>query len=302
MYTKKVLIFNQVYGGFAEANSVLCGMVKVTNSGKGDTEVAVFVTNADVRQFGEWWLVLYVGDNIYSANLTTLNNFTFTVPEYDLSKLAALLYKRTLSGVKLAAESSLNMPITLYMRENSPKIITGEQTVSNQYQNTRSVPAKAFEMDVDATEYEKFVASTKNFYEDATPSIDQLKSGLNERIKTVEDYSTAFERFYATGGGENYYSSVKNEITRLFTQFPPYYPLIHKYRDSFFVRVDFPKSNKFFVVGVVEKDGKIKYICYGVPGERGNFEDKDFTYVETPDTEGFWMLFQDADTGQLTAM
>ena len=121
------------------------------------------------------------------------------------------------------------------------------------------------------------------------------------RYRSVSEYSDAFERFYATGAHCDYYESVRTEIGRVFVQFPPYYPLMRRYRESFFVRIDFPKSDRYFVLGVLQKQGRIRYICYGLPAEREGFSDKDFVYVDSAPT-AFWMLFQDADTGQISAI
>ena len=151
------------------------------------------------------------------------------------------------------------------------------------------------------TPYEQFVSSTANFYPDVTVDVNALKKSADQRYKVVEDYSDAFERFYASGGASNYYQTVKEEIVKVFVQFPPYYPLINRYKGSFFVRIDFPSSEKYFVMGVLQKDNVIKYICYGLPAERDGFSDKDFVFVPGQPTS-FYMLFQDANTGQITTM
>ena len=151
------------------------------------------------------------------------------------------------------------------------------------------------------TPYEQFVASTNNFYPDVSVDVNALKKTAEQRYKVVEEYSDAFERFYASGGATNYYQTVKEEIVKVFVQFPPYYPLINKYQGSFFVRVDFPSSERYFVMGVLQQAGIIKYICYGLPAEKQNIADKDFVFVSNEPTS-FYMLFQDANTGQITTM
>ena len=151
----------------------------------------------------------------------------------------------------------------------------------------------------DASAYEQFVASTENFYDDV--NVTNLKAKADSRYRSVSEYSSAFERYYASGGNAEYYASVREEISKVFVQFPPYYPLIRKYKESFFVRIDFPSSDKFFVLGVLQSKGQIRYICYGLPAEKEEFEDKDFVYVDNA-PQAFWMLFQDASTGQISAL
>ena len=63
----------------------LCGMVKFVN--RENTEVTVFVTNADVTSFGEWWIMVAFTDGIFAKNLSTFNNFVFTLPLHSLDEI-----------------------------------------------------------------------------------------------------------------------------------------------------------------------------------------------------------------------
>lgn len=282
MYSKRVLILQQSSKRFAERNKELCGLVKLVNNSKDTTDVTVFVTNADVAMLGEWWVALSFNRECFARKLSTLNNCTFALPQQNFDNVSALLIKREDKCYEAAraylgdnACDALNRQMEFLLRDNGS--VESDQT----------------------TAYEKFVASTADYYDGL--DVKKLKVSADARYKSVSDYSDAFERYYASGGGAEYYESVKTEIGKVFTQFPPYYPLIRKYRGSFFVRIDFPSSDKYFVLGVLEKKGQIKYICYGLPAEIEGFEDKDFVYVDNSPVS-FWMLFQDATTGQISAM
>ena len=278
MYCKRILILQQINPRFAERNKELCGLVKVINNG-ADTNVTVFVTNADTKMLGEWWVLFGFGRNYFARMLTTLNNGQFTLPQQSLDKVSCVLVKR---------EDRCYEAARAYIGENVCDILARQME--------ELVRSTTFEDD--ASEYEQFVASTENFYDGM---IEQLKVRSDERYKSVSDYSDAFERFYATGGNADYYESVKREISRVFVEFPPYFPLIHKYPESFFVRIDFPSSDKYFVLGVLQQKGQIRYICYGLPAEKQTISDKDFIYVDNSPVS-FWMLFQDASTGQISAL
>ena len=289
MYCKRVLILQQSNKRFAERNKELCGLVKLVNNSKDTTDVTVFVTNADLMSFGEWWVALSFNRVCFARRLSTLNNCTFALPQQNFDNVSALLIKREDRCYEAArahlgddACDSLNRQMEFLLRDNA----------SYESDNTSYGSDKA-------TAYEKFVASTADYYDGL--DVKKLKVSADARYKSVNDYSNAFERFYASGGGDGYYNSVKAEIGRVFTQFPPYYPLIRKYKGSFFVRIDFPSSEKYFVLGVLERKGEVKYICYGLPAEKEGFSDKDFVFVENAPTS-FWMLFQDASTGQISAM
>lgn len=275
MFCKRILILQQTDSRFAERNKEICGMVKLVNSGK--TNVTVFVTNADVSTFGEWWILLSFDGEVVVHALSTLNNETFSVPLKSLDNVSCLLVKQEDKCHDVAQAVLGNKNFCAQLRRNAETYVKQD----------------------DSTPYEKFVASTQNFYDGV--DVQKLKSDADSRYKSIEEYSAAFERYYASGGNSDYYRSVKNEIGKVFVQFPPYYPLIKKYEHSFFVRIDFPSSEKYFVLGVLQQEGLVRYICYGLPATEKNVADKDFVLVENKPT-GFWMLFQDADTGQITTL
>lgn len=277
MYCKRILILQQTNSRFAEQGKQLCGMVKLVNSAN-QTTVTVFVTNADTKTEGEWWLLLNFGGKCVSHKLQKLANDSFTLQQLSLQEVACLLVKREQSYFEVA-------------RAHLGSALLCDALVAH----VQTLPKTSM------TPYEQFVASTNNFYPDVTVDVNALKKTAEQRYKVVEEYSDAFERFYASGGATNYYQTVKEEIVKVFVQFPPYYPLINKYQGSFFVRVDFPSSERYFVMGVLQQAGIIKYICYGLPAEKQNIADKDFVFVSNEPTS-FYMLFQDANTGQITTM
>ena len=284
MYSKRVLIFKQSSKRFAERGKELCGLVKLINNSKDTTDVTVFVTNADVASLGEWWVALSFNRTCFARKLSTLNNCTFALAQQNFDNVSAILIKR---------EDRCYEAARAHVGDNACDALSRQMEYL-----LRDSGSSSYESD-QATPYEKFVASTADYYDGL--DVEKLKVSADARYKSVSDYSTAFERFYASGGGTGYYDSVKTEIGKVFTQFPPYYPLILKYRGSFFVRIDFPSSEKFFVLGVLERKGEVKYICYGLPAEKEGFSDKDFVFVENAPTS-FWMLFQDATTGQISAL
>ena len=279
MYCKRILILQQSNSRFAERNKELCGLVKFINNGNTETSVTVFVTNADTHMLGEWWVLLGFGHSYFARKLETLNNSSLNLPQQSLDKVSCLLVKR---------EDKCYEAARAYIGENVCDILARQME--------SLLRSATFEADSSA--YEQFVASTENFYDGM--NVQRLKVRSDERYKSVTEYSNAFERYYASGGNADYYDSVKTEISRVFVEFPPYFPLIRKYPESFFVRIDFPSSDKFFVLGVLQSKGQIRYICYGLPAEKQSISDKDFIYVDS--SPAFWMLFQDAATGQISAL
>lgn len=282
MYCKRILILQQTDKRFAARNKELCGMVKLINNLQNITEITVFVTNADVDTFGEWWILISFGRARTAMRLSTLNNEKLSVPRQDLDNVSCILVKK---------EDKCFEAARAYVGDPSLCDLLSRQK--------ESLVLKAAREEQNATAYEQFVASTNDFYDGL--DVKKLRTDADGRYQSVKDYSAAFERYYATGANSDYYMSVKDEIAKVFVKFPPYYPLIRKYKDSFFVRIDFPSSDKYFVLGALQRSGKIRYICYGLPADKDGLTDKDFVYVQNTPVS-FWMLFQDADTGQITVM
>lgn len=285
MYCKRILILQQSDKRFAERNKELCGMVKLVNNAEDQTDVTVFVTNADVHALGEWWALLAFGREVLAQRLSTLNNDYFSLPRKSLDNVACLLVKREDVCFEAARAYVGNAVLCDALRRQMETLIRKADEMDKRQEHPSA--------------YEQFVASANDYYQGL--DVTKLKKDAAERYKSIDEYSSAFERYYATGANTDYYESVKSEITKVFVQFPPYYPLIRKYKESFFVRIDFPSSDKYFVLGVLQHEGVIRYICYGLPAEKQGFSDKDFVYVDNLPTP-FWMLFQDASSGQITVL
>ena len=334
MYCKRVLILQQSDKRFSLRNRELCGLVKLVNNNEKDTVVTAFVANADVGGYGQWWLLLNFGEAVFVKLLTDLNNKVFVVPRMQQDNVGCLLVKResrcfeaaraSVGNAELCDSLARNMNALVEaasLRMANKNVVTGNQAVmlnaegevqpscesqsanavastTAEAKNVQSAATTATTDDV-PTSYEEFVSKTADYYVDL--DVKNLRNVADERYRSVEAYSEAFDRFYAAGSGTDYYQTVKSEIGKIFVEFPPYFPLIDKFAESFFVRIDFPSSEKYFVFGVMQRDNKVRYICYGVPAEKQGFDDKDFVYVDNVPTP-FWMLFQDADNGQITTL
>lgn len=291
MYDKKVIILNQLNDCYTLNGKSLCSMFKLICDGR-HTQTSIFVNNADSTKLGEWFAVIKCNDKVFVNDLHTFNNCTFKLENDSLGSLSCLLavrYEDTVTPVASGGQNSLTCLLAL------------EEYLSC-YDKTQdhSLPIDLMELNANTTQYEEFVDTTENFYSEEKPlDIEKLREKSEGKYETVKQYSSAFERYYASSTADNYYQVVKKEIAELFVAFPPYYPLIERFPESFFVRIDFPKSERFFALGVLLNDGYPQYICYALPGDRGDFADKDFVYVEG-NPVGFWILYQDAATGQIT--
>ncbi len=177
--------------------------------------------------------------------------------------------------------------------------------------------------------YNDEAVATENFYaiEESIKSKTELLGELqNEALrdenfnrdsgkqKTSQENASGFtfsENEKNFGGSKKYtkdnpyFAAVKEEISSLFDKFPLDDSLDKIFPESNFIKINY-SADKYYLVGVIKEFGKEKYICYGVPA----------VYSQTPPEElygycrfipvsvfdlkgdGFWMMFQDAITGE----
>ena len=106
-------------------------------------------------------------------------------------------------------------------------------------------------------------------------------------------------------GPPRYYAKVQGDLRALFEQYPPEEELAACIPYSRWAKIAFARG-KHYAVGVISDEGRPQYICYGVPAERLSEPPKalrgfcSFLPLSVFDLhgKGYWMMFQDADTGE----
>ncbi len=139
----------------------------------------------------------------------------------------------------------------------------------------------------------------KSFDRSQEQTQKKFSDGLGFQDETNCDYSQKFN------SQNPYFKHAKPELDSLFLKFPEEEGLTRAVMDSKWIRVYY-SDTKYYVVGIVKEKGAEKYICYGVPAK----------YSPTPPDElkgfcsfiplsvfdlkgdGYWMMFQDAITGE----
>lgn len=125
----------------------------------------------------------------------------------------------------------------------------------------------------------------------------QTKGCPNEN-ETNACYSTANEK-------GRYFDKVKGEIYDIFDKFCADVTLLSLFPESQWARINYA-DDRYYLVGLIKENGKEKYICYGVPAPFSKEPPKELkgfcTFI--PESiynlfgNGFWMMFQCADTGE----
>ena len=141
--------------------------------------------------------------------------------------------------------------------------------------------------------------------EDATPYYRNQKEKEQGSCGAhcFQDETNSFERENRSQK-QPYFATVKSELFALFEKFQHEHSLENLFHDSSFVRINY-SDEKFYVVGLIKEKGVEKYICYGVPATYSKNPPKELkgycTFIPLSifnlTGEGFWMMFQDALSG-----
>lgn len=110
----------------------------------------------------------------------------------------------------------------------------------------------------------------------------------------------------ALNNSHNFYNMIADQIDELFDIYPRETNLEKLIDNSVWCRIDTEFDNKYYVVGIIKEYNDIKYICYGVPGnynieppiEMRNYSQWLPTDTTDPYNSGYWVMYQDSDTGE----
>ena len=249
---------------------------------------------------------------------------------YDVKKMCAALDEEETPSAKIPAETAANANLGKAGGESASSSACGGTAQRNGGENQPHRPPAAPDGGTDAAPadsrpaYDDEVVATENYFEfddvdrenltirekcDGNSDEERGKAKGSEEIAGKDEDAQSLFRF---AGSENlredagacYYDQVKGELSELFTNHPAEEELEKCVPFSRWARVTFAR-NKYYTVGVISDEKRPKYICYGVPAEkRGEPPDAlkgkcSFLPLSLfdPDGKGYWMMFQDAETG-----
>ena len=97
----------------------------------------------------------------------------------------------------------------------------------------------------------------------------------------------------------DFYSRMEDEIENIFSRYPPEEKLMKAMSGSRWAKIGYG-DGKYYVFGVLYREGEAAYVCYGVPSSDGQNAPKSLsgyaTYMPV-EGGGFWIMYQDARTG-----
>ena len=104
----------------------------------------------------------------------------------------------------------------------------------------------------------------------------------------------------------NFYDEIKGQLSLLFERYPEETFLNEIIPNSKWVKVDYEDNGQYFVIGLLYEEGKVAYVCYGMPGEYTTAPPRELSGIsqwlpldpEKPNELGYWIMYQDAETGE----
>ncbi len=210
----------------------------------------------------------------------------------------------------------------VYNMKTSPTVATaGENATTERGKQELFVAEKEnFTENAVPPEYDDEAVATENFYD-----VDESIKTRTELLKSYADGSASKENnglksekpddappdFIFSNGEKNYnennpyYATVEKELTDLFGKFPAERQLEKTLYGGRFVKINY-SAEKYYVAGTIKEKDEAKYICYGVPAAYSKTPPKEldgycsFIPLSVFDLkgDGYWMMFQDAVTGE----
>lgn len=159
--------------------------------------------------------------------------------------------------------------------------------------------------------YEDEAIAEVNYYEFSTPDKDggvicedtqKEEDGLQPCEDEEPDYDSQEESRQIEVARGAFYEKMRAEIEGLLSVYPAAEELCNAIEGSRWVKIDYGEG-KFYVFGVIYEEGIPCYICYGLPAENTAAPPDSMKglasllEVKTQHGCGFWVMYQDADTG-----
>jgi hypothetical protein len=137
--------------------------------------------------------------------------------------------------------------------------------------------------------------STETPLSEPVSDSDKLKANFKKTLEEELKKPIASEK--------SFFDGIKESVTEFFEKYPPYEELSAVVPSSKWVKVD--TEDTFYVVGLLFNTSGITHICYGIPGEYSVKPSSEILTEWLPlnpeewDKSGFWMIYQNAETGQI---
>lgn len=279
---RKVLIMNR----FENSKKETCGLLTLEQSENLNGRLRVY--NLDT--YNDLKLSLKIGENkLLFDNVTNPENFLFSTIYHNLNlPIFAALF------------SDINGKIHVAALGHTEGEDSEPDDMFDDYKNDKTLSdiKQMIDAEIDKqTESDGAESSVQTKNDD--PQI--IASSLGEENKETQEEISAKR----VDRKDEFFDLIKPQVDELFSTFPHNKELEQKIENSFWV--DISSGDESYVLGQIFDEGKVGFICYGIPADSMQTEPpkhlKKFCQwlplsVHKPEDKGYWIMYQDAKTGE----
>ena len=288
--------------------SAILTLTKYNNSVMGNIKVFNITRNLN--------LVLGLAQNnkqIFKQNISLINNNTYSF------KLNNINLNENISAVLVEDQPDKVIPLIWgsdYNTTLNSEIIENLSVLKQSAIKTETTQKKPLNLDemFDISDVETEINNNLNFETINTFELEQLSNNQTTTSNNLqpENFITSNKNIIdeemetiTLEENETFYESISNQIENLFNNYPAETNLEELIPNSKWVKIDYENNGNFYVLGLIYEDITLKYICYGVPGQYSNSTPEGLdsysqwlpTNANNPNGEGYWVMYQDAISG-----
>ena len=315
-YEKRLCILKQLKKGFSADGSPLSGAVYAERLGTELLITPKIVGLSPLRE-GRYALVVWVGGATYCLELS--GNDGVRIPGAPSLKdgFSALLCFVRGEAEPIAHGFCGNAPMdhkfllsAFSKKEKPPKVILPEPEISAPREAAaeqdpfRGIAAAGGGNSCDGKYDDEAIAADDYFgrvwetLEDA--GADALGEGEEKEAKDgsgarADETDATIHPFYLAGGGLTYYKEIAPRLALAMKKYPKDTTLKSVFPSSEWVKAENA------LLGIIYAEGQPRYLCVAMKGEPPEEVKESCMFVpESPytETEGYFVVFQDADTGE----
>lgn len=319
-YTKNIAVIKGVQNGFSADGGALSGLIKAE---RYSSELRVDVSLINFAPLSEGRYVTAISDGPHTqiiedgvfegrSDVDTSNGFAGAVcfVNNGVQLIATAVcgnFHAAAFGLKGEIERAEKIKTPVPQQNNGVAPVQGyeDEALAEENYYEFDAPAEGGQPVCEDTQKEEDGSKLFENEEDTVPvQNDQDSIKLNISAQFEPDIAEAVpkdeQRVNLARGG--FYQKMKSEIEGLLSSYPPMEELCAAIDGSEWVKISYGNES-FYVFGVIFCDGVPKYICYAIPAQDDSSPPASmqglasFLGVRTQYGAGFWVMYQDTDTG-----
>ncbi len=306
-YVKKICLLKEVHAGFSTTGKSVSAMVTI-ESFRGKLSIAVNMIDFAPLTTGNYFVVLQnISGQTEKVMLSHQKGDEIEVySNFSIAEDFACV---------IASVATTVIPIAFGKCSDKAFQLTSLLDVLQEEVTTTTSISSPFEEN--NISYDDEIVATENYYEKAmqedfqnvttqdseTEEVDSREITGDENVESLFDI--AAEGTTRQDERSSYYFKVKEELDKLFTQYPQEQVLCKILPNANFVKIEIA-AGRHYVIGIIRENEEVKYICYGLPtGHKTDLPPPalrgrvSFIPLSLFDLQGagYWMLFQSANDG-----